>query len=109
MNYKYLYYLIGLIAEYIAIIILLCKGHKIIFRRKKTPLGEIDILTKKNDIYHIFEVKYRKKYDNTKIALIKSKQRLIKASLWLRLPDNTKFMYFIFFKIGYEIGELIEL
>lgn len=53
-------YRFGLFAEYFLIFILVLKGYKILARRFKTKVGEIDILTLKNKDITAFEVKARK-------------------------------------------------
>jgi putative endonuclease len=110
MNKKYISYIVGIAVEYLSMIILIVKGYSIISRRKKTPLGEIDILAKKNNIFYVIEVKYRSSNINdAKAALLKSKNRLLRAALWLRLPNDTQFLYFIWSGFTYEINDLIEV
>ena len=54
-SYKY-----GIIAEIIASIFLRLKGYKILKRRYKTFVGEIDIIAKKKNSLIVVEVKARK-------------------------------------------------
>ncbi|WP_370931464.1 YraN family protein [Bartonella sp. DGB1] len=49
----------GVRAEKIAAFWLMLKGYKILSRRYKTKLGEIDIIAKKGNLIAIIEVKYR--------------------------------------------------
>ena len=55
-------YYFGIFAEFIAIIFLFCKGYKILKRRNKTFVGEIDIIAKKGNDLIITEVKARRKW-----------------------------------------------
>ena len=76
----------GIYAEYIVQIILLFKGYKIIEKRFKTKLGEIDLICIKKQKIIFIEVKYRKNRQQF-FDLIKQKQqsRIINASkLWLQ-------------------------
>jgi hypothetical protein len=52
----------GLFAETIAALLLRLKGHRIIARRYKTPVGEIDLVALKGKRL-AFEVKQRKTFD----------------------------------------------
>lgn len=49
----------GLWAEFIASLYLRLRGYKILKRRYKTPVGEIDIIALKNKTLVIMEVKFR--------------------------------------------------
>ena len=72
-------YHFGIISEFIAIIILLFKGYKILHHRYKNKSGEIDIIAKKFNIIIFIEVKSRKNkifltdlLDNKQITRIKN-------------------------------------
>ncbi len=73
-NYRY-----GIIAEYLAIILLFFKGYAIIKRRYKNHLGEIDIIASKNNTLVFIEVKARKK-SNLWALTQKQKERIIMAA-----------------------------
>jgi putative endonuclease len=73
-NYRY-----GIIAEYIAIILLFFKGYAIIKRRYKNYLGEIDIIAAKNNTLVFIEVKARKKSTLWSLTNMQ-KQRIIMAA-----------------------------
>ncbi|MDX9689701.1 MAG: YraN family protein [Proteobacteria bacterium] len=49
----------GLWAETLSALLLHCKGYRLIERRYKTPLGEIDLIARKGDVIAIIEVKAR--------------------------------------------------
>ena len=50
----------GIVYEFLSILVLKCKGHKILKWRMRTPVGEIDIISQKSGVIFIHEVKYRK-------------------------------------------------
>ncbi len=50
----------GHMAEQLAALYLLLKGYKILKRRYKTPVGEIDLVARKRNILVLVEVKLRK-------------------------------------------------
>ena len=52
-------YWFGIIAEYYVILILFFKGYKLLERRYKTKLGEIDLIFKNGDCLVAVEVKAR--------------------------------------------------
>lgn len=71
----------GMLAETLACIFLFLKNYRIVERRCRTPLGEIDILAAKGDTLVLVEVKYR----STITAALESitphqQQRLIRAA-----------------------------
>ncbi len=80
---KVKYYKFGIIAEYVAIILLFLKGYRVIRHRYRNKLGEIDIIALKKDLILAIEVKARKK--TLKIdGLLSSKQKnRIKKSISL--------------------------
>ena len=49
----------GLMGEFVASALLVCKGFEIIERRYKTACGEIDIIAGKGDLIIFVEVKWR--------------------------------------------------
>ncbi len=49
----------GLWAEQLCVLVLLCKGYRILGKRIKTPAGEIDILAAKGKTLVVMEVKKR--------------------------------------------------
>lgn len=59
MKKKKISYWFGLLAEYYVIVILFFKGYKIIKRRFKTKMGEIDLIFVKGDYLVAVEVKAR--------------------------------------------------
>lgn len=70
----------GLVAEYLAMGLLMGKGYRCLARRYKTPYGEIDLVMAKGDYLVAVEVKARK----TKAAALESlrphqQQRICRA------------------------------
>lgn len=94
ISYRY-----GLFAEYFIIFILIIRGYKILARRYKTKLGEIDIIATKNKNLIAFEVKARRTIEfNTDIV---SKRQKIRINNAMRIfLGNNKFLdYNILFYI----------
>jgi len=74
-------YKFGIYAEYLVIIFLILKGYKILRRRHKTYVGEIDIIAKKNDILVAVEVKARKKIEVIEEVLSQHQKKRIKKAI----------------------------
>lgn len=78
-------YQFGVIAEFLAIIFLYLKGYKIIARRYKTHLGEIDIIATKSNFLIAVEVKARKNINIKngflidEVLTIKQRERIKRA------------------------------
>jgi putative endonuclease len=53
----------GRVAEWTAMLFLICKGYRILGHRLRTPYGEVDIAAWKSRTLVIVEVKARKSYD----------------------------------------------
>lgn len=68
-------------AEALAALYLRCRFHSICHMRYKTPLGEIDIISKRGNTIYITEVKYRNSSASLSSALeMVSQQRLVSAT-----------------------------
>ena len=75
----------GLLAEEMAAMFLRLKGYKILERRFKTPLGEIDIIAKKKSLLVIVEVKERQTIEDALGCVSMSSQgRIRRASEYYR-------------------------
>lgn len=100
----------GLLAEYWCIVYLFLRGHKIIGRRIKTPLGEIDILTVRRNTCYAVEVKYRSSgIDDAKFALLKSRKRVRMAYKYWSSGRKSKFVefkYFVCSGFRFEVGSM---
>ena len=75
----------GLLAETIAALLLRLKGHRIIARRYKTPVGEIDLVALKGKRLAFVEVKQRKTFDEAGWSLpTRARRRIVRAAqYWL--------------------------
>ena len=75
----------GLSAESRAAALLIAKGYRILARRFRTPLGEIDIVALRRGVLVFVEVKARDSFDAAAEAIGKRQQNRIiaAAQLWL--------------------------
>ncbi|PWK70758.1 YraN family protein [Aminobacter sp. AP02] len=76
--------------EWLAALALMLKGFRIVARRYKTKLGEIDLIARRGDLVLIVEVKARKTLVEAMEAVAHGSERRIEgaADLWLaRQPD----------------------
>lgn len=81
MKRSYGTYRDGLRAELIAEIILRLKGYRIIARRYKTPMGEIDIVARRGKLVAFVEVKFRRSMPEALESLTPSmKNRIVNAA-----------------------------
>lgn len=70
----------GLWAELVGCWYLRLKGYRIVARRWRTPVGEIDILARRGDTLAIVEVKHRREIDSALAAVTpRQQQRLERA------------------------------
>ncbi|MBE1205824.1 YraN family protein [Aminobacter carboxidus] len=79
--------------EWLAALALMLKGYRIVARRYKTKLGEIDLIARRGDLVLIVEVKARKTLNEAMDAVAYDSERRIEgaADLWLaRQPDYGK-------------------
>jgi putative endonuclease len=82
---------LGISAESRAAMLLIAKGHRIVARRWKTPVGEIDIVARRRRDLVFAEVKARDDLDAAAEAVTdRSKQRIVAAAeFWLaQHPDD---------------------
>ena len=75
----------GLFAETVAALLLRLKGHRIVARRYKTPVGEIDLVALKGKRLAFVEVKRRKSLDDAGWSLpTRARRRIVRAAqYWL--------------------------
>src|SRR5437868_1086111 len=82
---------VGLGAESRAAAYLIAKGYRILARRFRTPVGEIDIVARRRDVLVFVEVKARAKLDDAAEAVTDRGKRRITAAAeaWLAShPDD---------------------
>lgn len=80
--------------EWLAALALMLKGYRIVARRYKTRLGEIDLIARRGDLVLIVEVKARRTLLEAMEAVARGSERRIEAAadLWLaRQPDYGRF------------------
>lgn len=75
----------GHVAEWIAAIALVTKGYRIVARRYRTRLGEIDLIARRGSLIAIVEVKARPTLQDAMDAVGSTAQKRIEAAadLWL--------------------------
>ena len=79
--------------EWLAAAALMAKGFRILARRYRTKLGEIDLIARRGDLVLIVEVKARRTLVEAMEAVARESERRIEgaADLWLaRQPDYGK-------------------
>lgn len=71
----------GRLAEWQAMIFLMCKGYRILGHRLRTPFGEVDLAAWKSGVLVIVEVKARSTYDAGAYAVTPmAQQRIARAA-----------------------------
>src|SRR5262245_35972378 len=81
----------GLSAESRAAAYLIAKGHRIVARRWRSPVGEVDIVARRRNTLVFVEVKARERFDDAAEAILPRQQRRIiaAAEAWLAShPDD---------------------
>lgn len=81
----------GHYAEWIAAFALMFKGYSIAARRFKTPVGEVDLIARKNDLVVFVEVKARKSEQLALDSITRQAQKRIEAAgeWWIsQQPDG---------------------
>ncbi len=74
----------GWSAETLCAIALRLRGYRILSRRLRTPVGEIDILARRGRILAVVEVKAREDFASAAESVTdRQKQRLIRAAGWV--------------------------
>ena len=80
----------GASAEYLAALVLILRGYRIVGFRHRTRLGEIDIIARRGDIIACVEVKARATQDAAIAAVSNTAKARIRAAsdLWLQRQDD---------------------
>jgi putative endonuclease len=84
---------VGLSAESRAAAYLIAKGYRIVARRFRSPVGEVDIVARRGRVLVFVEVKARNRLDDAAESLAPRQQRRIAAaaSAWLaEHPDDVE-------------------
>jgi putative endonuclease len=78
-------HLVGLSAESRAAAYLVAKGYRIVARRFRSPVGEIDIVARRRGVLVFVEVKARNTIDDAALSLLHRQQQRIAAAAgaWL--------------------------
>ncbi len=82
---------VGLSAESRAAALLIAKGYRVVARRFRTPVGEIDIVARRGNVLIFVEVKARARLDDAAEAVTdRGKRRIVAAAeAWLsQHPDD---------------------
>lgn len=71
--------------EWLASLALMAKGYRIVARRYRTKIGEIDLIARRGDLVLIVEVKVRRTLIEAMEAIARTSERRIEAAagLWL--------------------------
>jgi putative endonuclease len=90
MNSRRRAYRLGHDAENRAVLWLRLKGYRILARRYKTPLGEIDIVARRRGVIGFVEVKARRSLEEARHALKPHQRQRIEraARIWLQNFDK---------------------
>ena len=105
------YHAQGHLAEFLAAWMLRFKGYRILKKRFKTPVGEIDLIAARGRTLIAVEVKHRSTYLNAGEAITPKQRKRIEMalSLYLRnlrwVPQNIRFdaVYLIPYKLPKHI------
>lgn len=80
-------------AEDVAAIFLRLKGYRILEKRYRTPLGEIDLIAEKNNLIAFVEVKYRKKLEDAQWAITPRQVERIQRAAELFIAQHPEFLH----------------
>ncbi len=71
----------GLAAELLCLWSLRCRGYRILARRYRVPVGEIDLIARRGRVVAAIEVKARHDYDTASAAVLRRQRRRITRAL----------------------------
>lgn len=93
-------YRFGMLAEHIAAFGLCLRGYKILARRYKTPVGEIDLIAQRKNVLAFVEVKARADIDSALQALTpRMQERIGRAAGYFIMQNNHFTAYTIRFDL----------
>ena len=93
-------YLWGLRAEWLAALALRLRGYRILARRERTPLGEIDIIAVRGRRLAFIEVKRRATRDAAEASLTSAQRDRIRRAAGLWLQRNARYQSY---DLGFDI------
>ncbi len=86
-------YLVGVWAERFAAFYLFCKGYRVLERRYKSPVGEIDLIVRRGRRVAFVEVKFRQRLEEAAFSLTSYQQRRIVQAAKFWLAQNADALY----------------
>ena len=101
----------GINAERYAAFILKLKGYRILERRYKTPVGEIDLIARRGKTTAFIEVKARKDFIQAKESITAHQRRRIEraASLYMsKLKGNPHLRFDAILVSGWKLKHLVN-
>ncbi|MBO4405928.1 MAG: YraN family protein [Alphaproteobacteria bacterium] len=103
----------GYFGEFVAMLLLLCKGYRILKHRYKLSGGEIDIVAKRGNKISFIEVKTRKSEEKCQIAITPRQLRRIRNTSQFFLKNNPKYLhcdlsYDVIFVVDWHLPQHIE-
>ena len=103
----------GYFGEFAAILLLLCKGYRILKHRYKLSGGEIDIIAKRGNKISFVEVKTRKSEEKCQIAITPQQLYRIRNVSQVFLKRNPKYLncdlsYDVIFVADWHLPRHIE-
>jgi putative endonuclease len=81
----------GQLAEVFAATYLILKGYKVLKRRYKTPLGEIDLIVRKGKVIAFVEVKARKTLEDAAYSITDRQKKRIEGGARVFLGNNPNY------------------
>lgn len=81
----------GLAAETMAALYLRLKGYKILERRYRTPMGEIDIIARRYGVVAFVEVKHRRTHEDALDAVHRVNQERVRRAAELYLSRHIEY------------------
>lgn len=91
-------YRLGHHAEWLALLWLMLKGYRLLARRYRTKLGEIDLIVKRGGTVALVEVKARTSHDAAEDSITVAAERRIRnaADIWLARHPGAEGLTFRF-------------
>lgn len=90
-------YRLGMSAELVAAAYLMLKGYRVLARRHKTPVGEVDLIVVRRGRVAFVEVKRRQTMSEAEASITPRQRRRVRRAAELWLARNRRYL-------GFEIG-----